>query len=151
MKRNILALCAAMLMAGFGLGVSPASAYVGDYDYSFNARGGDRAASSSRADRRSVRSNRGARAHRATRQRSAASTESRQTRRAANRGPVLSSLTRSSGGSGMASYYWQPQRLASGGMFNPNAMTAAHKTLPFGTRVRVTNLNNRSCCYGDDQ
>ncbi len=51
----------------------------------------------------------------------------------------------SSGGytlSGKASYYWQPQALASGGRFNPNAMTAAHKTLPFGTKVRVTNLNN---------
>lgn len=47
------------------------------------------------------------------------------------------------GGSvGVASYYWQPQRLASGGWFNPNAMTAAHKTLPFGTRVRVTHLGN---------
>lgn len=48
----------------------------------------------------------------------------------------------SSIGSGMASYYWQPQRVASGGWFNPNAMTAAHKTLPFGTRVRVVNANN---------
>ena len=45
------------------------------------------------------------------------------------------------GSSGIASYYWQPQRVASGGWFNPNAMTAAHKTLPFGTRVRVTNVN----------
>ncbi|MEZ5900612.1 MAG: septal ring lytic transglycosylase RlpA family protein [Hyphomicrobiaceae bacterium] len=51
---------------------------------------------------------------------------------------------KSSGGgySGKASYYWQPQRVASGGWFNPNAMTAAHKTLPFGTKVRVTNRNN---------
>lgn len=39
---------------------------------------------------------------------------------------------------GLASYYWKPQRVASGGWFNPNGMTAAHKTLPFGTRVRVT-------------
>jgi rare lipoprotein A len=39
---------------------------------------------------------------------------------------------------GVASYYWQPQPLASGGRFDPNAMTAAHKTLPFGTKVRVT-------------
>lgn len=47
----------------------------------------------------------------------------------------------SSGGeSGVASYYWQPQRVASGGTFNPNALTAAHKTLPFGTRVRVTSV-----------
>lgn len=43
---------------------------------------------------------------------------------------------------GKASYYWQPQRVASGGWFNPNAMTAAHKTLPFGTKVRVTNKVN---------
>ena len=42
------------------------------------------------------------------------------------------------GQSGMASYYWQGQRVASGGWFNPNAMTAAHRNLPFGTRVRVT-------------
>jgi rare lipoprotein A len=27
---------------------------------------------------------------------------------------------------------------ASGEKFNPNALTAAHKTLPFGTRVKVT-------------
>ncbi len=47
-----------------------------------------------------------------------------------------------SAGGGMASYYWQPQRVASGGWFNPNALTAAHKTLPFGTRVRVTNRHN---------
>ncbi|MGD9785224.1 MAG: septal ring lytic transglycosylase RlpA family protein [Hyphomicrobiaceae bacterium] len=48
----------------------------------------------------------------------------------------------SGGTSGMASYYWQPQKVASGGWFNPNAMTAAHKTLPFGTKVRVTNARN---------
>ncbi len=44
--------------------------------------------------------------------------------------------------SGTASYYWEPQALASGGRFNPDAFTAAHKTLPFGTRVRVTNQRN---------
>lgn len=44
--------------------------------------------------------------------------------------------------SGQASYYWQPQKVASGGWFNPNALTAAHKTLPFGTRVQVTNQHN---------
>lgn len=43
---------------------------------------------------------------------------------------------------GIASFYWQPQRVAAGGWFNPNAMTAAHKTLPFGTKVRVTHLGN---------
>jgi len=47
----------------------------------------------------------------------------------------------SSSQTGIASYYWQPQRVASGGMFNPNAMTAAHRTLPFGTKVQVTNAS----------
>jgi rare lipoprotein A len=74
------------------------------------------------ASRRSAKSARVARSH--TRQRS---------RQVASSG----------GGSvGMASYYWQRQRVASGGWFNPNAMTAAHKTLPFGTRVRVTHMGN---------
>jgi rare lipoprotein A (peptidoglycan hydrolase) len=50
------------------------------------------------------------------------------------RAPVTSSGTLT----GVASYYWQPQPVASGGRFNPDALTAAHKTLPFGTRVRVT-------------
>jgi len=49
---------------------------------------------------------------------------------------------RGSGQHGMASYYWQGQRVASGGRFDPSAMTAAHRTLPFGTRVRVTHLGN---------
>lgn len=47
-----------------------------------------------------------------------------------------------SGQHGVASFYWQPQRVAAGGWFNPNAMTAAHRTLPFGTRVRVTHASN---------
>jgi rare lipoprotein A len=42
----------------------------------------------------------------------------------------------------MASYYWQGQMTASGARFNPNAMTAAHRSLPFGTKVRVTNKRN---------
>lgn len=44
--------------------------------------------------------------------------------------------------SGMASYYWQGQMTASGARFNPGALTAAHRSLPFGTRVRVTNRSN---------
>ena len=47
-----------------------------------------------------------------------------------------------SAGSGIASYYWQGQRTASGAHFNPEGLTAAHRTLPFGTRVRVTNAHN---------
>ena len=58
------------------------------------------------------------------------------------RGSIASGGSGSGGSVGMASYYWQGQRVASGGWFNPNAMTAAHKTLPFGTRVRVTHMGN---------
>ena len=45
-------------------------------------------------------------------------------------------------GSGIASFYWQPQKVSAGGTFDPHAMTAAHRTLPFGTRVRVTHAAN---------
>jgi rare lipoprotein A len=58
--------------------------------------------------------------------------------RTVRREVVTGAVGGSSHHSGIASYYWQPQRVASGGWFNPNAMTAAHKTLPFGTKVRVT-------------
>ena len=42
--------------------------------------------------------------------------------------------------SGIASYYGNESgsRTASGQRFNQNAMTAAHRSLPFGTRLRVT-------------
>lgn len=33
-------------------------------------------------------------------------------------------------------------KTASGAIFNSNGLTAAHKTLPFGTVVLITNLNN---------
>ncbi|NNK95173.1 MAG: septal ring lytic transglycosylase RlpA family protein [Desulfobacterales bacterium] len=34
------------------------------------------------------------------------------------------------------------RKTASGEHFNQFALTAAHKTLPFGTKVRITNLSN---------
>ena len=34
------------------------------------------------------------------------------------------------------------RRTASGEAYNPDALTMAHKTLPFGTKVKVTNLAN---------
>lgn len=42
--------------------------------------------------------------------------------------------------SGMASYYGNESgsRTASGQRFNQHALTAAHRTLPFGTRLKVT-------------
>ena len=49
---------------------------------------------------------------------------------------------------GLASWYGEPhhgRRTASGEVFDMNALTAAHRTLPFGTRVRVFNpANGRS-------
>lgn len=45
----------------------------------------------------------------------------------------------------MASWYgpgFHGRRTASGQIYNQNALTAAHKSLPFGTKVLVTNLNN---------
>ncbi|MCU1739919.1 MULTISPECIES: septal ring lytic transglycosylase RlpA family protein [Pseudomonas] len=46
---------------------------------------------------------------------------------------------------GMASYYGaqhQGKRTASGEPFDQHGLTAAHRQLPFGTRVKVTNLDN---------
>ena len=52
-------------------------------------------------------------------------------------------LTSSDGAQrGYATYYDEPQRTASGERFDPNGFTAAHRTLPLGTRVRVTNRAN---------
>ncbi|MFI7430279.1 septal ring lytic transglycosylase RlpA family protein [Micromonospora sp. NPDC049836] len=45
-------------------------------------------------------------------------------------------------GSCGASFYDEGQMTANGETFNPDALTAAHKTLPFDTRVRVTNPAN---------
>lgn len=64
-------------------------------------------------------------------------------KRAVNRSVASTGAYYSGGGSnGIASYYWQGQRTASGARFNPGGMTAAHRTLPFGTRVLVTNRRN---------
>ncbi len=35
------------------------------------------------------------------------------------------------------------RKTASGQRYDPNALTMAHKTLPFGTRVKVTNMANK--------
>lgn len=46
---------------------------------------------------------------------------------------------------GMASYYgpgFHGRRTANGERFNMNAMTAAHRSAPFGSRLQVTNLGN---------
>ena len=43
---------------------------------------------------------------------------------------------------GKASWYSSGTTTASGEKMNANALAAAHRSLPFGTRVRVDNLNN---------
>ena len=48
---------------------------------------------------------------------------------------------------GNASWYgahWQGRKMADGHRFDARSMTAASKTLPFGTVLRVTNLSNNS-------
>jgi rare lipoprotein A len=57
----------------------------------------------------------------------------------------VASSDRTHGLQGTASYYggkFHGRKTASGERFNQEALTAAHKTLPLGTRVRVTNLRN---------
>jgi rare lipoprotein A len=56
------------------------------------------------------------------------------------REPRKSNLTDCNGGKRIISaFYWQGQRTASGQRFDPRGMTAAHRTLPFGTHLTVTN------------
>ena len=46
---------------------------------------------------------------------------------------------------GLASWYGQRHQghaTASGEIYDTNKLTAAHRTLPFGTRLRVTNVEN---------
>jgi len=49
------------------------------------------------------------------------------------------------GEEGIANYYsdkFQGKKTASGAVYDKNKLTASHKTLPYGTKVRVTNLEN---------
>jgi rare lipoprotein A len=49
------------------------------------------------------------------------------------------------GSVGVASYYGKEmggRRTADGERFNPRGLTAAHRSLPFGTKLQVTNLRN---------
>ena len=147
-------------MAVVAMGAAPASA---DTVYSFKGKSsytdsisGARRSNLGAADvRPSQRAERRARRNRSARvrdddDRAERRSTRRESRRGSRRNTRVASLGTDIGAStsagsalhGMASFYWQPQRVASGGWFNPNAMTAAHKTLRFGTRVRVTHLGN---------
>ena len=44
------------------------------------------------------------------------------------------------GSHGLASFYTEGTQTASGERFDTHELTAAHRTLPFGTRLRVTNV-----------
>jgi len=52
--------------------------------------------------------------------------------------PVLANAPQCGG----ASWYALTSRTASGEMMNPDGMTAAHRSLPFGTKVEVVNQSN---------
>ncbi len=57
--------------------------------------------------------------------------------------PILAQSTDTQ--KGEASWYgsrYHGRKTSSGEVYNKNKMTAAHKTLPFGTKVKVTNLDN---------
>jgi peptidoglycan lytic transglycosylase len=55
------------------------------------------------------------------------------------RAPAPEAVESHSKPSGLASFYSQGNKTASGEKFDPNELTAAHPTLPFGTKLRVTN------------
>jgi rare lipoprotein A len=55
---------------------------------------------------------------------------------------AFASQASASSTTGKASYYKSGQITANGEPFKPMGMTAAHRKLKFGTRVRVTNLIN---------
>jgi rare lipoprotein A len=60
-------------------------------------------------------------------------------------GPALGGGTAKRQTSGIASWYGKPfhgRLTANGERFNMNELTAAHRTLPFGSKVRVTNRDN---------
>ena len=55
---------------------------------------------------------------------------------------ILSTYPAAAGQTGLASYYKSGKTTANGEAFKPNGFTAAHRTFPFGTIVRVTNLKS---------
>lgn len=55
---------------------------------------------------------------------------------------VAVSPTAASAQCGSASWYALTSKTASGERMNPAALTAAHRTLPFGSKIRVTNQRN---------
>jgi rare lipoprotein A len=56
--------------------------------------------------------------------------------------PPLTAKERGDASYGLASFYENGSATASGERFNADELTAAHRTLPFGTLVRLTNHSN---------
>jgi rare lipoprotein A len=57
----------------------------------------------------------------------------------------LGSATAQTAEEGIANFYsdkFQGKKTAGGAVYDKNKLTASHKTLPYGTKVRVTNLDN---------
>lgn len=73
---------------------------------------------------------------------SGSESDSKKSKSDSGSGSDSSSLSPATGSSCPASYYWEGQKTASGEQFNPNDLTAAHKTLPLGSKVKVTNPSN---------
>jgi rare lipoprotein A (peptidoglycan hydrolase) len=70
---------------------------------------------------------------------------SRHVRQDASARAAAQAVAGGSGSTGMASYYggqFHGRRTASGARFDAGGLTAAHRSLPFGTRVRVTHMGN---------
>ena len=56
--------------------------------------------------------------------------------------PPRTDVASTNGAGGLASFYTEGAKTANGETFNTHELTAAHPTLPFGTRLRVTNVTN---------
>jgi rare lipoprotein A len=55
---------------------------------------------------------------------------------------ALAPIATAASANGYASYYMTGKRTANGERFNPMGLTAAHRSLPFGTKIKVTNTRN---------
>ncbi len=55
---------------------------------------------------------------------------------------MLGAVSAQAGACGGASWYALRSKTASGERMNPSDLTAAHRTLPFGSKVKVTNQRN---------
>lgn len=56
---------------------------------------------------------------------------------------AFATLAEATATTGLASYYKMGKRTASGEHYNYNGFTCAHRKLPFGTFLKVTNLRNK--------